>query len=88
MPAGTPRTVGGGIAIPWRFVLARSAGEPVTEFFVDAHGLTGLYNLLLRASEDATQTVEYTKRHCDLSAPTEGYLMVMLGPHALSVRVS
>lgn len=57
------------------------AGEPMTEFYVDAQGLTEQYNQLVRASDDATQTVDYTKRHCDLSIMAEGYLMIMLGPH-------
>ena len=56
----------------------------MSEFFVDAHGLNGLYNQLLRASRSASDTVDYTKRHCDLSIMTEGYLMVMLGPHAVA----
>ena len=54
----------------------------MAEFYVDAQGMTGLYNQLVRASQDATQTVEYTKRHCDLPIMAEGYLMIMLGPHA------
>ena len=54
----------------------------MTEFHVDAQGMTGLYNQLVRASQDATQAVDYTKQHCDLSITAEGYLMIMLGPHA------
>jgi hypothetical protein len=54
----------------------------MTDFYVDVHGPDGLYNQLVRASQDATQTVEYTKRHCDLSITAEGFLLVMLGPHA------
>ncbi|GIF23489.1 uncharacterized protein YukE [Actinoplanes tereljensis] len=54
----------------------------MTEFYVDAQGLNGLYNQLVRASQDASDTVDYTKQHCALSITAEGYLMIMLGPHA------
>jgi hypothetical protein len=56
----------------------------MSEFFVDAQGLNGLYNQLLRASHSASDTVDYTRRHCDLSVMAEGYLMIMLGPHAVA----
>lgn len=51
------------------------------EFYVDAGGLDGLYNQLVRASGDAADTLEYTKRHCDLSWDAEGLIMIFMGPH-------
>jgi uncharacterized protein YukE len=54
----------------------------MTEFFVHIRGLTGLYNLATRAAQDGEQVVDYTRKHCDLSMAAEGYLMIMLGPHA------
>ncbi|MEU3454062.1 hypothetical protein ABZ671_10710 [Micromonospora sp. NPDC006766] len=50
-------------------------------FFVDPNGLNGLYNLLHRASGDAADVLEYTKRHCDLIFGQEGLLLHVAGPH-------
>ncbi|MBL7253375.1 hypothetical protein [Paractinoplanes lichenicola] len=53
----------------------------MTEFFVDPNGMNGLYNQLVRASGDATDILGYTRQHCDLPAVTEGFLMMVIGPH-------
>jgi hypothetical protein len=51
-------------------------------FYVDVAGLNGLYNQLVRASRDASDTLSYTKQHCDMPAVSEGFLMILMGPHA------
>lgn len=56
----------------------------MSEFYVDAGGLNGLYNLLVRASGDARDTLDYTKKHCDMPAASEGYLMMLIGPHKIA----
>lgn len=53
----------------------------MTAFYVDAGGLNGLYNQLVRASGDAADTGDYLKQHCDLPAVSEGFLMMVIGPH-------
>ena len=52
----------------------------MTEFYVDAAGLSGLYNQFVRASGDATDTLDYVKKHCDLSFTEVGLLMRMMSP--------
>jgi hypothetical protein len=53
----------------------------MSEFSLDAAGLTGLSRQLARAADDAFDVLDYTKRQCDLDWPAEGLLMKMLGPH-------
>ncbi|MEV6847549.1 hypothetical protein [Actinoplanes sp. NPDC051411] len=53
----------------------------MTEFSVDAAGLSGLSRLLSRASDDAFDVLDYTKRQCDLGWRAEGLLMKLVGPH-------
>ena len=53
----------------------------MTGFSMDPAGLNGLYNLLARASDAAHDTLDYTKRQCDLEWNAEGLLMILLGPH-------
>jgi uncharacterized protein YukE len=53
----------------------------MSEFFVDPGGLAGLSGQLARASDDAYDTLDYTKRQCDLSWHAEGLLMMLIGPH-------
>ncbi|MFF5075747.1 hypothetical protein ACFY36_01740 [Actinoplanes sp. NPDC000266] len=53
----------------------------MSEFYVDPAGLTGLYNQYARASGDAVDVLDYTKRHCDLPMVSEGFLMMVIGPH-------
>ncbi len=53
----------------------------MTQFYVDAPGLTGLYNQFARAAGDATDTLAYTRQHCDLGWDAEGLLMMLMGPH-------
>ncbi|NMO52905.1 hypothetical protein HH310_17115 [Actinoplanes sp. TBRC 11911] len=56
----------------------------MTEFFVDARGLTGLHHQVIRAGQDAEQVAGYARKHGDLTMTAEGYLMIMLGPHAIA----
>ena len=51
------------------------------QFFVSPAGLNDLYNLLVRAAGDASDTLDYTKTHADLSWDAEGLLMMLMGPH-------
>jgi hypothetical protein len=51
------------------------------QFYVDVGGLNGVYNMLARASGDASDTLDYTKAHCDLDWNAEGLLMILMGPH-------
>lgn len=53
----------------------------MSEFYVDAGGLNGLYNQFVRASGDASDTLSFTQQHCDLPAVAEGFLMMVVGPH-------
>jgi hypothetical protein len=53
----------------------------MSEFFVDAVGLSGLSRQLARAADDAFDVLDYTKRQCHLDWPSEGLLMKLLGPH-------
>ena len=53
----------------------------MTGFSVDPGGLNGLYNLLARAADAAYDTLDYTRRQCDLPWNAEGLLMILLGPH-------
>ncbi len=53
----------------------------MSDFYVDAGGLNGLYNQFVRASGDASDTLSYTRQHCDLPAVSEGFLMMVIGPH-------
>jgi len=53
----------------------------MTGFSMDPAGLNGLYNQLVRASDDAHDTLDYTRRQCDLDWNAEGLLMILLGPH-------
>ena len=53
-------------------------------FYVDPAGLNGLYNVLHRASNDADDTLAYTKRHCDLTFAEEGLLVIFASPHKLA----
>lgn len=48
---------------------------------MDAAGLSGLSRMLSRASGDAFDALDYTRRQCDLDWPAEGLLMKLLGPH-------
>jgi hypothetical protein len=56
-------------------------GRIMNGFYVDVDGLNGLYNQLVRASQDASDTLRYTKQHCDLGAVSVGLLMIPMGPH-------
>jgi hypothetical protein len=51
-------------------------------FHVDLHGLTDAYNLLVRAHGDATDTLAYTVKHCELDFDEEGLIFYLAGPHA------
>ena len=51
------------------------------EFYVDAAGLNSLYNQLVRASGDASDTLDYVKQHCDLSFGDVGLIMRLISPH-------
>jgi hypothetical protein len=53
----------------------------MSEFSVDAAGLSGLSRLLSRASDDAFDVLDYTKRQCGLDWRAEGLLLKLLGPH-------
>ncbi|MFI6071775.1 hypothetical protein ACIA5C_09320 [Actinoplanes sp. NPDC051343] len=53
----------------------------MSEFSVDAAGLSGLSRLLSRASDDAFDVLDYTKRQCGLDWRAEGLLMKLVGPH-------
>lgn len=53
----------------------------MTGFSMDPAGLNGLYNQLARAADDARDTLDYTRRQCDLDWTAEGLLMILLGPH-------
>lgn len=53
----------------------------MNQFYVDSPGLNNLYNQLVRASGDALDTLDYTRKHCDLDFPSEGLLMMFMGPH-------
>lgn len=53
----------------------------MTGFAVDPAGLNGLYNQLARAADAAHDTLDYTRRQCDLDWNAEGLLMILLGPH-------
>jgi hypothetical protein len=43
--------------------------------------MTGLHNHFVRTAGDPTDTLTYTRRHCDLSWDAEGLLMMLMGPH-------
>jgi uncharacterized protein YukE len=51
------------------------------EFYVDPNGLNALYNQYVRASGDSRDVSDYLKRHCDLPLVSEGFLMMVIGPH-------
>ncbi|GAB1692737.1 hypothetical protein [Krasilnikovia sp. M28-CT-15] len=51
------------------------------EFYVDAGGLTSLYNVFVRASGDASDTLGYVHKHCDLSFTEVGLIMRLISPH-------
>ncbi|AGZ39611.1 hypothetical protein [Actinoplanes friuliensis] len=53
----------------------------MTEFYVDAAGLNSVYNQLVRASGDASDTLEYTRKHCDLGFTDVGLIMRLISPH-------
>ncbi|HEY0530851.1 MAG TPA: hypothetical protein VGD29_04555 [Actinoplanes sp.] len=53
----------------------------MSEFSLNAAGLSGLSRLLSRASDDAFDVLDYTKRQCDLGWRAEGLLMKLVGPH-------
>jgi hypothetical protein len=53
----------------------------MNEFYVNATGLNSVYNQLVRASGDASDTLEYTKKHCDLSFTDVGLIMRLISPH-------
>ncbi|HEV8175195.1 MAG TPA: hypothetical protein VGP91_16265 [Actinoplanes sp.] len=53
----------------------------MSQFYVDVGGLNGMYNMLARAAGDASDTLDYTKAHCDLDWNAEGLLMILMGPH-------
>lgn len=53
----------------------------MSEFSVDAAGLSGLSRLLSRASDDAFDVLDYTKRQCGMDWRAEGLLMKLMGPH-------
>ncbi|MEV4513969.1 type VII secretion target [Dactylosporangium sp. NPDC049525] len=53
----------------------------MNEFFVDPSGLRALSGLLARASGDARDTLDYTRRHCELSWDRRGLLMLVADPH-------
>jgi hypothetical protein len=44
----------------------------MSQFYVDVGGLNGVYNVLARAAGDASDTLDYTKAHCDLDWNAEG----------------
>ncbi len=54
----------------------------MNDFFVDPAGLNGLHNQFVRAGGDAQDTLEYTRKYCDLSFPDQGFLFHFVGPHA------
>jgi hypothetical protein len=51
------------------------------EFSVQAAGLSGLSRLLSRASDDAFDVLDYTRRQCGLDWRAEGLLLKLAGPH-------
>jgi hypothetical protein len=53
----------------------------MSEFSLSAAGLSGLSRMLSRASGDAFDVLDYTKRQCDLDWQAEGLLMRLVGPH-------
>jgi hypothetical protein len=53
----------------------------VNDFFVDPSGLRALSGLLARAGGDAQDTLDYTRRHCELSWDRRGLLMLVADPH-------
>ena len=53
----------------------------MNEFYVDAAGLNSVYNQLVLASGDASDTLEYTRKHCDLSFTDVGLIMRLISPH-------
>lgn len=61
-----------------------SNGDSVSEFFVDSDGMNGLYNVLVRAAADADDTLQYTRKHCDLTFPEKGLLLNLMGPHRVA----
>src|SRR4051812_43246943 len=56
-------------------------GRSMGEFYVDAAGLNSLYNLLVRASGDAVDAFDFTRRHCDLNFAQVGLIMRLISPH-------
>jgi hypothetical protein len=56
------------------------------EFYVDAGGLNALYNQFVRASGDASDSLDYTKKHCDLSFTEVGLIMRLISPHYHAYR--
>ncbi|WP_199517041.1 hypothetical protein [Nucisporomicrobium flavum] len=53
----------------------------MSEFSVDAAGLNSLYNVFVRASGDASDSLDYTRQHCDLSFTEVGLIMRLISPH-------
>jgi hypothetical protein len=58
----------------------------VTGFYVDVRGLDSVYNLLVRASDDARDIYRYAQRYCQMSMVQQGILLNMQGPHANAYR--
>ncbi|MBB2943268.1 uncharacterized protein YukE [Actinoplanes lutulentus] len=48
---------------------------------MDVNGINRLYNQLLRASDDATDTLSYVKQHCNLDFLEVGMLSQLFSPH-------
>jgi uncharacterized protein YukE len=61
--------------------VAEQTGGAMSEFSLSAAGLSGLSRQLSRASDDAFDVLDYTKRQCDLDWRAEGLLMKLVGPH-------
>lgn len=53
----------------------------MNDFHVDPSGLRALGGLLARAAGDARDTLDYTRRHCELSWDRRGLLMLVADPH-------
>lgn len=53
----------------------------MNELYVDTVGMNALYNQLLRASDDVTETVDYVRGHCNLDFFEVGLIMRLMSPH-------
>ena len=49
----------------------------MNDFYVDPSGLRALSGQLARAAGDARDTLDYTRRHCELSWDRRGLLMLV-----------